>query len=180
MPVSTTALRPGARPEARCTHEHLIWECPHFQKIREEAGPDLAKVPMRYLDPAVRRGIARAITCRHDRAYWGTNVLAAADHGTIDELKLLGSLDEWPTTAARKLIDRATDLGFNARQVIANARGPFGQGVSPDIPDRVEGASPDDINRSSDGTLKSPTRLGLLEGLGCGGRCSMTGNEPTT
>ena len=143
--------------EARCTYEHQIWVCPHFQKIREEAAPDLAKGPMRYLHLAVRRGIAPAMTCRHGRAYWGTNVLAAADHVTTDELKLLGSLDEWPTTAARKLIGRATDLGFNARQVIANARGPFGQGVNPDIPDGVEGASPDDINRFSDGSLKSPT-----------------------
>ena len=63
------------------TMYHIIWKCEHFRAQREAVCPKLAAIPPACLHPAVRIGVAPALSARADCAYWGAQIpTVAEDH----------------------------------------------------------------------------------------------------
>ena len=59
--------------------EHLIWQCCFFKETRQAVDEQIAKLDMKLIMPAIRRGIAPAMRCDPKCTYWGETETLYAD-----------------------------------------------------------------------------------------------------
>ena len=54
---------------ATSTVDHIKWECPFFKQIRIDTDPELADVPLKYLLPCIKCGIAPVMKPKGETTY---------------------------------------------------------------------------------------------------------------
>lgn len=153
----------GAADDTRCDYcqaemcdiDHLLWECPRFQQLRSDAAPDLAQLDFTMLSRTVRRGVAPAMACQHDRTFWGHD-LNRIRH-TDDATKAMLGYDLSIGSELSDYLAEAGKKGLNARQMVAHFKGVFGEGTMPEFPIEVAGTPPELPNGYCDGGYKNPT-----------------------
>ena len=67
--------------------DHLIWDCPFFNKVRIEQDPLLASIPSNCLLTCIKRGIAPAMELEGNKTFWGQDL---NDTCTNEQLEFLG------------------------------------------------------------------------------------------
>ena len=130
-----------------------MWFCKALEKEREEADKELAALDPNELHPAIRHGVAPAMSSKLKGAFWGGS-LEGKDNATK---KLLGYVPEGLTPFKIRSITDKCKAEWTAREVIQNYTGSWGDDEM-EKPTKMEGGSraPEAPNGYSDGSLKNP------------------------
>ncbi len=93
-----------------------FWRCKELKEEREEADKELAQLDPEVLHPAIRHGIAPAMSAKLKATYWGGEITG------MDKccMKLLGNVPEGLTPLSIRDEVKTCEAEWTAREVIQN------------------------------------------------------------
>ena len=132
--------------QTNATASHIRWDCSFFEKDRQEADADIAKIPSKYLIECIRCGIGPALKTNRKATYWGADVDPNEDEHVQKILGIDHTLDRPGKDAqetedrqeAIKIIEDGKLRNLNARQLMLHHKGSHGSGSNPTFPSKKD------------------------------------------
>ena len=135
-----------------------MWYCKALEEERKEADKEIAALDPKELHPAVRHGVAPAMSSKLKGTFWG----ASTEGKNKDTKKLLGFVPEGMIPYKIRSITDQCKAEWTAREVIQNYTGSWGYDQM-EKPRKVEEGrrAPEALNGYSDGSLTKSNRQPL-------------------
>lgn len=148
----------------------LRWYCSCLSLDRISADKEAGKITSNLMHPAILKGMAPAMQCNWRAAYWGMQLQEEADDATRALLVARDTTFE----ALHPTRTEAWPHAFSARQCLAETKGAFGIGITPEFPAEFNQHILDDNNvcAAMDRECVPGDSGGRLGATGCGGRAN--------